>query len=145
MLWKQLAFLSKKISLHLFCQKKSVGFLKKWYAKPHNTTKDVPLDVLWDWNYKGKMAIIEEFKWHCTCHLQTEQTLQGISTDCLQWQGMAGFYQVTTNCFPLLWGNQRADRDPIDFSASMNQKSYPMNNNQKWLYTSLIKTLCSQF
>lgn len=40
----------------------------------------------------------------------------------------------------LLWGNQGADRDPTDFSPPMNQKSYPMNNNQKLLYTSLIKS-----
>lgn len=114
--------------------------MKKPDAKPHNTTKNLLLDVLWDWSYKGKMAVTEVFKWHSAGHLQTEQTLQEIATACPQGQGMAGLYQITTHCLPLLWGNQGADKDPTDFSPPVNQKSYPMNNNQKLLYTSLIKS-----
>lgn len=55
-----------------------------------------------------------------------------------EWQDFTKLLQTVCLCCGGIRG--QADRDPTDFSAPMNQKSYPMNNNQKWLYTSLIKS-----
>lgn len=97
------------------------------------------LDVLWDCNYKGKMAIFEEFIWHCT-RLSTDRAdtagdLYSLPTMARKGRILPGYYKL-----PLLWRNQGADRDPTDISPPMNQKSYPTNNDQKWLYISLIKS-----